>query len=120
MKILHLLLILLLVSGYKMCGGIPSKAEYCNIQAVSENEYRCCFEHYIYLTGKLKIEHEVKQCISLTKIDYDAIKSYEKYRKEIIEKTLGDIDDYEINCSSKYFNDTIKIIMNLLLLWLNI
>lgn len=117
MKFLHLLMTLLLVSEYKMCGGDPRKAEDCNSQSVTGNEYRCCFEYYIYLTGKSKIKNEVKQCIGITKMDYDEIESYEKYKKEIIEKTKGDVDDYEIDCSSKYFYiSTISLIISLLFL----
>ena len=119
MKILHFIIILLLVSEYKMCNNsqTPSKAKDCNSQSVSATEYRCCFESYIYLTGTEKIERGVKQCVGITKMDYDGIKSYEKYRIEQIERTQGEVDDYEIDCSSKYFYiSSISIIMALLFL----
>ena len=111
MKILHLLLILLLASEYQLCSGEnPSSASYCNSQSGS-GFYRCCFEKIECDNGKI-----ITNCVGLDKTSYDNIKSFEEGRIKSYEGWLK-VDDYEIDCSSKYFYiSTIYIVITLLFL----
>ena len=116
MKILHLLLVLLLASEYKLCNDqeSPTKAKDCNRQTGSGSYYRCCFEEIVLAT---KSKTTLKYCVGVNKNDYDGIKSYARHRQEIYENKWGELDDYEIDCSSKYFYiSTIYLLIALLIL----
>ena len=113
MKILHLLLILLLVSEYNQrCNDVisPSSASECNRLSGSDN-YRCCFENIEVANGKDKTF-----CVGIDQRTYDNIKIYAEGRKKIYEGEYN-LEDYEIDCSSKYFYiSTIYLLITLLFL----
>ena len=101
MKILHLLLVLLLASEYKLCSGdYISSASYCNNQSGSGN-YRCCFEKATYNTpGGEGVE---THCLPVNEIQYNNIKALADIQEKFYEGKYNDLEDYELDCSSKYF-----------------
>ena len=111
MKILHLLLILLLASEYKLCSGENiGSASYCNSQSGS-GFYRCCFEKIECDDGST-----FTYCVGIDKTYYDQIKIFEEARIKIYERRFK-VDDYEIDCSSRYFyTSAIYIVITLLFL----
>ena len=116
MKNLALLLVLLLASEYKFCNDYdqPIEAKDCNNQTSSGSYYRCCFEKIVLSSKKKKT---FKFCVGVNQNDYETIKRYSKYRKELREDEYGELDDYEIDCSSKYFYiSTIYLFIALLFL----
>ena len=104
MKTLYALLILLLLSIYKAedCDTTKTveKDTDCTGLNPGPNSYRCC---YSYLKGTINGQDtEKKQCLPISKTDYDGIKDFVKKGKETSEAAGNKISKYEINCSSNY------------------
>ena len=104
MKALYALLIILLLSLYKadscVSSTIPSKASDCNSRTVSDNQYKCC---YLYMKVTfMSIESEAKQCLPVTKDEYENIKEVIDKTKEMAEKTGTKINKLDLDCSSSY------------------
>lgn len=101
MKAFYLILVVLLFSEIdtKCDGTKASSVSDCKNIEVSSGYYKCCYEKGSYSLLGEKVE--VKECISVTKNQYEYIDTIIDASEEMIEALGGKDVKLSIDCSSK-------------------
>ena len=114
MKLLYVLLICLLSSLSKAqdCDDTEAtKFSDCENLNLKLGDYRCCYVESKYTF--LGMNYDEKECVGVTKEQYDDIDSYTRSSKNLLE-LMGKVEKYKVNCGSNYL--FISLLLSLLFL----